>query len=111
MIPDSLPDEVLAEQGVFYLVSLESDSDPGRFKVGFGGSLPERLRALRCSAPFAKVIATWPCKRLWEKTAIDCISDDCQRIHTEVFRSASVASVRERCDRFFAMMPKLTAAV
>lgn len=54
----SIPDVLLAEQGVFYLLSLEPKSDPGRFKVGFAASLPERLRQLRCSAPFAEVLAT-----------------------------------------------------
>jgi hypothetical protein len=103
----SVADFVLDERGVFYLLSLEPTSDPGRFKVGFAASLPERLRQLRCSAPFAKIVATWPCKRLWERTAIDCVSDGCERIHTEVFRAASLAPIRERCERFFAQMPKL----
>lgn len=103
----SISDVVLADQGVFYLLSLEPESDPGRFKVGFASSLPERLRQLRCSAPFAEVVATWPCKRLWERTAIECIADGCKRIHTEVFRTTSLKTVQERCDRFFALMPKL----
>jgi hypothetical protein len=103
----SLPDAVLDERGVFYLLSLEPKTDPGRFKVGFAASLPERLRQLRCSAPFTKVIATWPCKRLWERTAIECVADGCERIHTEVFRTPSLESVREKCDRFFALMPRI----
>ena len=103
----SVPDVLLAEQGVFYLLQLEPSHDPGRFKVGYAGNLPERLRALRCSAPFLQVVASWPCKRLWEKTAIESVSDDCERIHTEVFRTASLTSVREKCEKFFAMMPKL----
>jgi hypothetical protein len=101
------PDSVLAEKGVFYLLLLEPDHDPGRFKVGFAASLPERLRSLRCSAPLAKVIATWPCKTLWEKTAIDCVTEDCQRLHTEVFRTQSIDAVRAKCQRFFELMPKL----
>ena len=55
--PEALPDE----HGVFYLLMLEPEHDAGRFKVGFAVSLPERLRALRCSAPFAEVVRTWPC--------------------------------------------------
>jgi hypothetical protein len=103
----SIPEAILDEQGVFYLLSLEPKSDPGRFKVGFAASLPERLRQLRCSAPFTEVVATWPCKRLWERTAIECVAEGCERIHTEVFRTASLTSVREKCERFFALMPKL----
>jgi hypothetical protein len=94
-----------AEEGVFYLIQLEPRLDPGRFKVGFASSLPERLRQLRCSAPFAAVLKTWPCRRLWEKTAIDCVSAGCERLHTEIFRSASLDEVSGRCDGFFAIMP------
>ena len=97
----SVAEVVLEERGVFYLLSLEPELDAGRFKVGFAASLPERLRQLRCSAPKIKVIATWHCKRLWERTAIDCVTDGCEKIHTEVFRAASLAPVRERCERFF----------
>lgn len=50
--PEALPDQ----HGVFYyLLLLEPEHDPGRFKVGFAISLPERLRTLRCSAPLTKV--------------------------------------------------------
>ncbi|MCC6127232.1 MAG: hypothetical protein IT426_19905 [Pirellulales bacterium] len=49
---------ISAEQGVFYLVQLESDHDAGRFKVGFAANMPDRLRQLRCSAPFATVLKT-----------------------------------------------------
>jgi len=100
----------LAEMGVFYLLLLEPDHDPGRFKVGFAVSLPERLRALRCSAPFAKVMKTWPCKRLWEKTAIECVTDGSERLHTEVFRTDTIDNVLSRCDGFFNLMPKIPSS-
>lgn len=96
-----------AEMGVFYLLLLEPDHDPGRFKVGFAVSLPERLRQLRCSAPFVKVIKTWPCKRLWEKTAIECVTYGTQQLHTEVFRTDTIDSVLLRCNGFFELMPKI----
>lgn len=105
---DSLPEALLAERGVFYLLSLEPIHDPGRFKVGFAASLPERLRQHRCAAPLAAVVETWPCKRLWEKTAIDCVTDGCERIHTEVFRTALITTVQKKCAQFFAMMPPLS---
>ncbi|MFO0808875.1 MAG: hypothetical protein U0746_09650 [Gemmataceae bacterium] len=95
------------EFGVFYLIRLEPALDPGRFKVGFAASMPERLRQLRCSAPFASVIKTWPCRRLWEKTAIDSVAAGCERLHTEVFRAVSLDEVLARCDKFFAVMPAL----
>jgi hypothetical protein len=96
----------LWEEGVLYLLLLEPGHDPGRFKVGFAQSLDERLRQLRCSAPYVQVIKTWYCKRLWEKTAIDCVSDGCEQVHTEVFRTDSIASVLAKCDKFFELMPK-----
>lgn len=94
------------ENGHFYLIQLEPNSDPGRFKVGFASNISERLRKHRCSAPFSIVVATWPCKFLWEKTVIDCITQGCEKLHTEVFRTTSLQNVRDLCDQFFALMPK-----
>ncbi len=98
------------ESGVFYLIQLEPEFDPNRFKVGFAANMPERLRQLRCSAPFATVIRTWPCRRLWEKTAIDSVTAGCERLHTEVFRATSLEEVAARCERFFAVMPTLQSS-
>ena len=95
------------EYGVFYLIQLEPEHDPGRFKVGFAVLIGERLRSHRCAAPFAQVVQTWPCRRLWERTAIDCVTVDCVQLHTEVFRTNDLPSVVARCDAFFAMMPSL----
>jgi hypothetical protein len=101
---------VTAEEGFFYLVQLEPEFDPSRFKVGFAASMPERLRALRCSAPFASVVKMWPCRRLWEKTVIDCVSFGCERLHTEVFRAALLEEVVAKCERFFAVMPPVQSS-
>ena len=96
-----------SQKGVFYLVALEPDHDPKRFKVGFATNLSERLRSLRCSAPFIRVVKSWPCKNLWEKTAMECVTEGCERLHTEVFRATSLDSVIAKCENFFALMPKL----
>jgi hypothetical protein len=100
-------DNVL-ELGMLYLIQLEPDHDAGRFKLGFTASMAERLRHLRCSAPFAVVVKTWPCKQLWERTAIDCATWDCERLHTEVFRTSDLGTVAAKCDAFFAVMPSVT---
>jgi hypothetical protein len=92
---------------VFYLLLLEPEHDPGRFKVGFSVNLQERLRTLRRSAPLLKVVRTWPCKMLWEKTGIDCVTEGCEQLHTEVFRTHSIEPILERCEQFFNVMPKL----
>ena len=93
--------------GFFYVIQLEPNHDPGRFKVGFTMDLDGRLRKHRCAAPFAQYLNAWPCKRIWERAAIDCMTDGCERLHTEVFRAASLDQLRARAQAFFAMMPKL----
>lgn len=100
-------DAALYDVGVFYLLQLEPEHDPSRFKVGFASNLNERMRQHRCSAPFVEVVKTWPCRRLWEKTAIECITNGCEKLHTEVFRTDSIGDVKTKCERFFELMPKL----
>lgn len=92
--------------GVFYLIQLEPEHDPGRFKLGFATNIEERLRSHKTAAPFSKVLKTWPCKLLWEKTAIECASQGCVRLHTEVFRTDSIEEVQARCEQFFRLMPE-----
>lgn len=94
--------------GVFYLIQLEPKHDPGRFKLGFATNLEERLRSHKTAAPFSRVLKSWPCKLLWEKTAIECASQGCIRLHTEVFRTESIEDVQARCEQFFELMPKFT---
>ena len=88
-------DAALYDIGVFYLLRLEPEQDPSRFEVGFANNLNERLRQLRCSAPYTQVVKTWPCRRLWEKTAVECITDGCERLHTEVFRALSLETIEK----------------
>ncbi len=94
-------------KGVFYLIQLEPEHDPGRFKLGFATNIDERLRSHKTAAPFSKVLKIWPCKILWEKTAIECASQGCTRLHTEVFRAESITEVQSRCEHFFRLMPQL----
>jgi len=95
------------EVGVFYVVQLEPKHDPGRFKVGFAANMDERLRKHRCSAPFAVVLKTWRCRRVWERAAIDCVTVDCDQLYTEVFRTDSVEDVVRRAEAFFDVMPEV----
>lgn len=93
--------------GFFYLIQLEPEHDLGRFKLGFTMDLDGRLQKHRCSAPFAQYIATWFCRRVWERAAIDCVTNACEQLHTEVFRAASLEQIATRAKSFFAMMPNL----
>jgi hypothetical protein len=92
--------------GSFYIVQLEPMLDVGRIKVGFATDLDERMRSHRTAAPFVKLVGKWPCKLLWEKTAIDCITAGCEKLHTEVFRAPDLDAVVETADAFFQLMPK-----
>jgi hypothetical protein len=93
------------DSGVFYVAQLESAYDPGRVKVGFTTDIEGRLRRHRCSAPFAQCVKTWPCRRTWERAAIDCVTTGAEQLHTEVFRVGSVQVVIDRADKFFGVMP------
>jgi len=101
--PAPLTDEV----GVFYVIQLEPNHDSGRFKVGFTTDLDDRIRKHRCSAPFAQCLKNWPCRRTWERAAIDSVTNGCECLHTEVFRTTSINDVIGRSNEFFKLMPAL----
>jgi hypothetical protein len=69
--------------------------------------LDGRLQKHRCPAPFAEYVSTWPCRRTWERAAIDCSTIGCEQLHTEVFRAGSMAEISARAGSFFAVMPSL----
>ena len=73
--------------------------------------LDGRLQKHRCSAPFAKYLESWPCRRVWERAAIDCLANGCEQVYTEVFLAASLDRFTTPAQAFFAMMPNLEAAV
>ncbi len=98
------------DYGVFYVVQLEPAHDPGRLKVGFTTDIDGRLRHHRCSAPFAQCVKTWPCRRTWERAAIDCVTIGAEQLHTEVFRVDSIQVVTDRADKFFGVMPVISEA-
>jgi hypothetical protein len=55
------------------------------------------------------LLKSWPCKRSWESTAIDCLaSKKCRSLSTEVFDCDDVDDVLSRGDTFFQLMPKPT---
>jgi len=69
--------------------------------------LEGRLQKHRCSAPFSTYLNTWPCKRVWERAAIDCVTEACEKLHTEVYRTDSLEQLCIRAEAFFSLMPKL----
>ena len=96
-----------SELGMFYLMLPEPELAPTRFKLGYSKSPEGRRRQFLTAAPFIRIERAWPCKSLWEKTAIDFISQGCERLNTEVFKAGDIGTVIERADSFFALSPPL----
>ena len=97
---------VETEAGVFYLIQLVPELDPRRIKLGFAIELNDRLAQHRTAAPTAKVLRSWPCKRSWEVTVIDCLaSQDCRHILNEVFECENLENLMKRGDDLFSLLP------
>ncbi len=104
--PKALDSETSIEcEGLFYLIQLEPELAPNRFKLGFTTNLKDRLSKHRCSAPYAQVVKTWECHVTWEKTAIDAVTQGAQRVYEEVYLHESIEKVTERCEAFFNLLP------
>ena len=97
---------VVMEVGVFYVIRLVPELDPRRLKLGFADYLLSRLGQHRTAAPTASVVKSWPCKRTWEGTVMDCLTGvNCRLILNEVFECDDVDALIERADSLFALLP------
>jgi hypothetical protein len=95
-----------SEVGFFYVIRLVPELDERRIKLGFADNVQVRLAQHRTSAPTAVVVASWPCKRSWERTVMDCLAaKNCTLILNEVFECTNVAELIEQGNRFFALLP------
>lgn len=93
--------------GLFYVVQPLPQIDPTRLKFGFTTSLEQRLLSYRSICPEATVLQTWPCKAIWERTAIAALSRDaCEQLGQELFRYHDINHILERGEAFFAMLPQ-----
>ncbi len=101
-------DAVPNEYGVFYAIQLVPELDPLRMKLGFASTIEERLAQHRTAAPTATVLKTWPCRRSWERAAMDCLTQGYRHIGGEVYECTNIDEVRDRGDAFFALMPTLS---
>ncbi len=107
---DSNKSSAPADQGLFYILDLIPEADINRLKFGFTSNVVNRLKQHQTTAPTAKVIRTWPCKRVWEVAAMDVIGRGESQVgheRSEVFDVYSVEEVIHRGDQFFSMMPCL----
>lgn len=97
---------VESEAGVFYVIQLVPELDPKRIKLGFANDLNDRLAQHRTAAPTAKVLKSWPCKRSWEATVMDCLSSaTCRHILNEVFECDNLDDLTEKGDELFRVLP------
>jgi hypothetical protein len=92
--------------GCFYLIQLVPEALPNRVKIGFADNVDQRLNEHRTSAPTAKLVKTWPCKRSWDYAAMDSITrEDCKLVLNEVYEG-DVQGFIARGDQFFGLMPE-----
>jgi hypothetical protein len=97
---------VVSEVGVFYVIRLVPELDPRRLKLGFADDLLSRLGQHRTAAPTAAVVKSWPCKRAWEGTVMDCLTAvNCRLILNEVFECDDIDALIARADNLFALLP------
>jgi hypothetical protein len=97
---------VETEAGVFYVIQLVPELDPKRIKLGFAIDLNDRLLQHKTAAPTAKVLKSWPSKRSWEGTVMDCLaSQDCRHILNEVFECENIENLIKRGDDLFSLLP------
>ena len=93
-------------QGVFYAIQLVPDLDPYRIKLGFSTAIDARLATHRTTCPNAKLLKTWPCKKVWEAAALDSISrEQCKLVANEVFSCEDTDALLMRGNEFFDLMP------
>jgi len=91
--------------GYFYLIQLIPEAMPNRVKIGFADNVERRLVEHQTSAPTAKLLKFWPCKRSWDYAAMDSITrSGCKLVLNEVYEG-DVDGFVARGDAFFDLMP------
>lgn len=93
-------------EGWLYIIRLVPELEPSRIKIGFTSSIESRLQAYHTACPNAEVVKNWPCKRSWERAAMDCLTQTgCTLIANEVFHCDDIDALFARGDAFFGLMP------
>ncbi len=97
--------------GYFYVIQLVPEALPTRVKIGYTDSLEVRLKEHQTSAPTARLVKSWKCKRAWDRAAMDSITkSDCTLVLNEVYEG-DVEKFVQRGDEFFARMPSESQTV
>jgi hypothetical protein len=94
------------DAGVFYVIQLVPELDARRLKLGFADDLALRLAQHRTAAPTARVVKSWPCRRVWEFTVMDClVGTECRLILNEVYECDDINALLARGDQLFQLLP------
>ncbi len=97
--------------GYFYLIQLIPEFQPKRVKIGFADDVDKRFKEHQTSSPTAKLIASWPCKRAWDKAVMDCLTKEgCKLVLNEVYEG-DVNGFIDRAKKFFSLMPDPTTEI
>ena len=93
--------------GVFYMIAADPEMRPNRIKMGFTDSIPARTQAYRTIAPLTTLIASWPCRREWEATAIAAVASTVSTNHVygETYDFKSQEAAIEVANELFALLP------
>jgi hypothetical protein len=95
-----------SETGTFYVIQLVPELDARRIKLGFAADVTDRLAQHQTAAPTATLLRSWPCKRVWEKAAMDCLSSVfCTHIRNEVYECTDLDALIERGNALFSLLP------
>ncbi|MDP1808214.1 MAG: GIY-YIG nuclease family protein [Actinomycetota bacterium] len=91
--------------GYFYIIQLVPEVLPNRIKIGFADNVEKRLNEHQTSAPTARLLKAWPCKRSWDYVAMDSVTrDGCKLVLNEVYEG-DIEGFLSRGDEFFSLMP------
>lgn len=97
---------VVSDRGFFYVIQLVPEIAPQRIKLGFATNVSDRLQQHRTAAPTAALLKCWPCRGVWERTAMDCMTrEGCRLIANEVFECDQLDSLVCRGDKLFQQLP------
>ena len=97
--------------GYFYIIQIVPELMPNRVKIGYTDNLDQRLREHQTSAPTARFVKHWECKRSWDQAVMDSITrEGCALVMNEVYEG-DVKSFVSRTDALFAMLPSSSTEI
>ena len=107
MMGDTRGTPVVSEDvGVFYIIQIVPELDPNRLKFGFAANVQERLAQHRTSAPTGCILRSWPSRRTWEPTLLDCLaSRGCELILNEVYECGDLEALLDYAEALFKLLP------